>query len=350
MSCRLFCAALLLLLACSRSVWAGCPTGPGTLGLAIPFAELTDRAHGSLEAKFAAFAAAGARWVRTDVWWDHVQPYPQRSMDWSILDRVTAAARRHGICLLGVLQGLPDWVAHSGSVAAPANRAAYARFVGAAARHFAGRILAWEIWNEPNLSDPWGGPSDAAAYTRLLAAAYRAIHNAAPDAVVVSGGLSPAPASASGHIGAVAFLQQMYAAGAAPVSDAIGFHPYSWPLLPKDRVPWNGWQIMASELRAVMVKHNDAAKQIWITEYGAPTAGGREAVSPVMQAAMLRQAEMLAREAPWAGPLLWYSWRDRGGRLQDTENWYGLIDPLGNPKPAFNVYRDLGVGTRARSR
>src|SRR5581483_4572886 len=110
-------------------------------------------------------------------------------------------------------------------------------FMGALAAYLKGRVVAYELWNEPNLSGEWGGqPPNPEAYARLLLAAYPLIKAADPNALVVSAGL----ASTGGDGGATAlndvdFLSRLYAAGARNSFDVLGSHPYGFASAPATR-------------------------------------------------------------------------------------------------------------------
>ena len=41
----------------------------------------------------------------------------------------------------------------------------------------------------------------------------------------------------------------------------------------------------------------------------------------------------------WAGPLLWYSYRDRGTDAGDREDWFGLRRDDGSAKPGLVTFR-----------
>ncbi|RAI59627.1 carbohydrate-binding domain-containing protein [Roseicella frigidaeris] len=316
----------------------------GSLGFATPLGELSTLSDDQLAAKLADYKATGATWLRTDFWWDLVKPTASGGYDWSTVDRVVAAANAQGLKVIGELLGLPSWVQNGGGVAA--NVSAYGDFAKAAAQHFGDQVNYWEIWNEQNLSGFWGGQPDAAAYTQILKAAYTAIKSVDGNDFVISGGLSPAPDSGSGWQSAVSFLQQMYANGAEAYFDALGFHPYSWPLMPNDTASWNGFQIMQSGIRSLMVANGDADKQIWMTEFGAPTDGGSGAVSEADQATMLQQAITFQQNTSWAGPLLYYSYQDRGSGSwsgYSTESFFGLVHTDGSHKAAYDVFKNGAV-------
>ncbi len=76
----------------------------------------------------------------------------------------------------------PQWETGSSNPAMPpSNPADYARFAGAMAKRFAGRVAAWEIWNEEDASLWWASGPDPAAYTALLKAAYPADQSRRPE-------------------------------------------------------------------------------------------------------------------------------------------------------------------------
>jgi hypothetical protein len=63
---------------------------------------------------------------------------------------------------------------------APTSTEEYAEFAGLVAERYAGKVSAYEIWNEPNTYVYWAPKPDAAAYTELSQAAYPAIKAADP--------------------------------------------------------------------------------------------------------------------------------------------------------------------------
>ena len=325
---------------------AAVPSPGPVLGIATGLDALRWQDGLDLRAELADYARLGARWLRTDLNWSVVQAAGPDSYDWSVMDRIVALAHEQGLQVLPVVGSTPDWAwVDPDQPSAPADAEDFADFLTAAVeRYRPAGIRAWEVWNEPNMAGFWPPEPDPAAYARLLRAAHEAIERADPGAIVVAGGLASAPQTDSegtvDHYGAVAFLEALYAEGAGGSFDALGFHPYSHPLMPGDPEPWNGWRLMAGPIRDVMAAHGDAGKPIWITEYGAPThAGG--GVSEARQAEMLVEAWRLAEGYPWAGPLFWYSYRDLGADPADPEDWFGLVRRPGEPKPAYEAFRDL---------
>lgn len=310
-----------------------------------------------LAADLQAIAATGARWIRVSFDWNSVQPTtgdPTQS-HWSAEDRVVDAARAHGLQILGLAAYTPPWARQPATTCPaqtqycpPARASDYAAFVSAAATRYAPLgVHTWEIWNEPNW-DPWwasaSGP-DAGAYVSLLQAAYAAIHRADPSATVVSGGLAP-----HGDLGAnpndprhpVNFLKAMYAAGAKGSFDVLGTHPY--PPLPyapdSGTIGWNAL-LYAQTLHDVMAANGDGSKQLWGTEWGAPTGTSSMSVSEASQATYMGTEYKVWQSYAFAGPLFTHEIRDESN---DATNWsqnLGLEHFDGTAKPALTALRNL---------
>ncbi len=88
-------------------------------------------------------------------------------------------------------------------------------------------------------------------------------------------GLAPTDTS-NGNIAPLDFFSQFANQGGISLVDAIGDHPYSYPVPPAYNAGWNAWQQMTSSspsIESILVAYGAASKKIWITEYGAPTNG-----------------------------------------------------------------------------
>ena len=214
-------------------------------------------------------------------------------------------------------------------------------------------ISAWEIWNEPNNEGFWMPAPDPTAYTQLLKATYPAIKDTDPSAIVLSGSLGPSDGQPS-SIAPVTYLSGMYSAGAHGYFDVLGYHPYSYPDLPltvTPGAPGHDGRLPVS-IRSVMAANGDTNKQIWITEYGAPTngsgptettadyglVGSNSHVNDQLQADMLKQSTQQYESIPWLGNYFWYSYKDLGSNPSDTGDHFGLLTYSGNQKPAYSAF------------
>ena len=79
----------------------------------------------------------------------------------------------------------------------------------------------WEVWNEPDNNLFWKPAPNPREYADLLKTAYKAIKEADPSALVLSGGVSG---------NAVPYLDAVVAAGGRDAFDILAIHPYAVPL------------------------------------------------------------------------------------------------------------------------
>lgn len=313
---------------------------PGELGLSTPLGDLLGSSTAEMNAELADYAKLGVKWIRTNIWWDVAQPKNDGTFNWEPMDRAVKAASAYGIKIIGELVGTPSWV--DGHFTSGYSQAAFANYAKAAAEHFGSSINYWEIRNEPNMAGVT--PAD---YVKILKGAYAAIKGVDSSDMVISGGLSATPFTGNGLYGAADFLKGIYDNGGKDYFDAVGYHPYTYPLMPKDPSFWNGWQIMEDGIRGTMVANGNSGKQVWMTELGAPTAGGANAMTQAQQAEILQQAHDIAAGYSWAGPIMWYSYQDHGGSQYDYENWFGMITPNGEHKLVYDTYKAIANGGSA---
>jgi hypothetical protein len=306
---------------------------------------IQDESTPELTRDFDAISGSGAHWIRMDVNWDVVQRAGPTSYNWAPFDGVVRAARGHGLEVLATVLYTPPWARPAGTSAntPPSAIADYAAFARAAALRYAPLgVHAYEIWNEPNSSSFWAPRADAARYTEMLAAAAAAIRAVDPKAFIVTGGTSPA-LDQGGNIAPVTFLKEIYAHGGKAAFDAVGHHPYCWPAMPGDAEWWSAWHQMSgtpTSLRSVMAANGDSGKEIWATEFGAPTDGPSGSfVGEDAQARMVTRAYDLFKSYSWAGPLFWYAARDLGTSRGTRENFFGLLHNDFTPKPAYAAFR-----------
>jgi VCBS repeat-containing protein len=255
---------------------------------------------------------------------------------WSAVDRMVNSANARGMSVIGILNSPPDWAMVPGSPSLggpPADPAEYAEFTGMVATRYAGKVSAYEVWNEPNYYVFWQPTPDAAAYTEILKAAYAAIKAADPNATVVAGGIAATPDSGTQMVSAVRFVTEMYEAGAAGYFDALSFHPYHYYV----KFSQGGGMAsspltMVNAIHDVMVANGDGNKKIWATEYGEPSSLGGDAV----QAAYIDDFLRTWRNLDYAGPAYIHTVRDYFS-LDPIAASFGVYNADWTPKPAAGV-------------
>jgi hypothetical protein len=308
---------------------------------------------------------AGFGWVKQQVRWADVERTPGEP-DWAPLDAVVAGAAAANLRLLFSVVTAPAWSRADGRTDGPPDDlAGLAAFLTQLAGRYAGGVHAYEVWNEQNFSREWGGGRlDAGAYVELLEAAYPAIKAADPAATVLSGALAPTgfndPAVA---IDDVVYLEQMYAhrdGALRHACDAIGAHAGGYNNPPDDTptrrsVRHARFNNHASfffrrieQLREVMLRAGDAAKKLWVTEFGWSTANAAPGyeygadVTEAEQARYLVRAFELARSYGWVeGMFVWNLNFQQVVPPTDEKFPFGILRPDGSSRPAFTALKGM---------
>jgi hypothetical protein len=299
----------------------------------------------------------GVGWVRFDLDWKRIQPDRNGALRFASYDRLIDALGEAGVKTLVVVYNAPSWAngGHADDFFPPADAGLFAAFAGEAAARYRGKVAAWEIWNEPNISRFWKPGPDPRAYARLLRASARSIHRSDPAAVVMTAGLSQV-GDGPGQVPVSAFINDVYQEIGRSDFDAVGAHPYTAPETPllQGANNWARTWWALGGLRAVMTRYGDADKPIWATEFGAATFGDDtlRRVSEARQAELLRSA-FANLPATGSGPLFWYNLRDfcsyANGR--SNECYYGVQRSDGSAKPAYHTLQTVSACiSQARAR
>ncbi len=302
----------------------------------------------ALDRRLDEYAALGVQWARFQVIWADVQRGGPDSYDWSHHDGLVQGLQKRGIKALAVLGTSPGWAQRalgcSGDTCAPTYPAQFGAFARTVATRYAGRVAAWEVWNEPNIVVFYRPQPDPIAYTALLKSVYPAIKGADPGTTVLVGGPAPAVTTTDSTglttaINPVSFMQDLYNLGGQGYFDAVGWHPYSYPAMPRGADPGSTW-VQMDGVRGLMSAHGDGGKKIWATEFGAHTDPMAEGyLSEAQQAAYFAIGIDLWRGYRWAGPMIIYQLRDRGTDIGDRENFFGLERADGSHKPSYAAVR-----------
>ena len=272
--------------------------------------------------------------------WAGVEPL-NGVYNWSIVDYMVNAAYKRNMGVLGVLNSTPRWAVTPGQpaiAAPPANTQAYADFAAQVAKRYAGKVSAYEIWNEGNTGTLWAPQPNPVAYTRMLQAAYPAIKAADPNATVVAGGFISVADYGNVAVNPVRYVQQMYAAGAKGNFDAISFHPYQFTL-PFTQGPTTGPYANISPrgqlalIHQTMVANGNGNKLIWASEYVEPTSVASEAT----QASYIQNFLNGWSKISYAGPPFIYTTEDRNSASTSANDTFGLLRDDWSRKPAANV-------------
>lgn len=324
------------------------PTSDPNLPFRVPRlgvnANLEQYSADTLESQLALMEANGIVWVRQFAYWNEIEPL-SGTFNWDTWDRLAAAFARHNqLRLIAVLMNTPSWARYDpeeSHTSPPADNALFARFAGEFAKRYGHIIDHYQIWDEPNLRDTWGGldpnPSD---YASLLAITYGLIHSMDSNATVIVAALAPTTEFGPHNINELQYLRDLYAAGARPYFDAVAGKPYGFNSSPLDRTvddsSLNFSRIVA--IREMMVEQGDSHKAVWAMNWGwnhlpedwigRASIWGEVSLAQQIQYTLL-SIDRVEREWPWLAGMVIQHWQPDAD-LDDPIWGFSLLQPDGN--------------------
>jgi hypothetical protein len=280
-------------------------------------------------------ADAGFRWVRMDFVWAVTEKERGR-YDFSSYDRLMSELDAHGIRALFILDyGNPLYTADK-AVRTEQARQAFARWAVAAAKHFAGRGILWELFNEPNVPLFWPPKPNVNEYIALAQTVSRAWRAEVPNEKLIG----PATWGLDFE-----FLDPVLKSGLLDHWSAVSVHPY------RQTNP----EIVADEY--CLLRETIARYKTTSTSREIPIISGEWGYSSVWRGMNEQiQGELLARQfltniANGIPISIWYDWRDDGPDPREPEHHFGLVrhrhfparTPIYDPKPAYHAARTLNT-------
>ncbi len=286
-----------------------------------------------MDSEFEAMSAAGVAWVRCDFAWSDLEPV-QGAWNFAGSDAVVEKAEANGVEVLGILAASPLW-ANGGNAwnYPPTDVEAWSNYARTVASRYAGRVAAWEIWNEENIHAFWQPEPDANHYVDLLAAASPEIRAADPDATIVMGGVA-----GLGYD----YLEQCLSLGAADYVDAVAYHPYAETIgmegqPEEDLLRPKEWlcRVLVELVHGLVAIYTTRDLEVWITEVGWTTcAETPPGVDENTQAAYMLRT-LINYATTDVDRVIWFSLRDT--LLNDWDR-YGLLSHAFLPKPSYCYY------------
>ena len=286
-------------------------------------------------------AAAGFRFIRMDFGWAGIERQ-KRQYSWSEYEELLSNLDQRGMRAVFILDysnplyeeqvTSTNPLTHqshqtTASPQHPQSVAAFARWAAAAAEHFHGRHVLWELWNEPNI-DFWSPKPDGHQYTTLALRACQAIRQADPQATIIGPATSTFPWD---------FLETFLSSGVLDYLDGVSVHPY--------REPRRGPETATADyqrLRQLIERYAPANKKqklpILSGEWG--YSSWERGVSLDTQAAFLARQQLinLLNGVPLS---IWYDWKNDGNDPKENEHNFGTVTSELQPKPAYTAVQTL---------
>ncbi|MFN8525934.1 MAG: cellulase family glycosylhydrolase [Chloroflexota bacterium] len=286
---------------------------------------------------------AGAQVFRNTLSWAQLEPSQKGTYSTgyvAFIDQTVSQAEQNGLKVIFGLGGSPCWASadpnkNCGSSSykywyPPTNANDYGDAMRFLVQRYGNRVVAWEVWNEPNLSQFWGGATpDAAKYVQLV----KATRAKNPTAFILAGSLSSTVTT---------YLTQMYDAGLTAADyNALALHPYVW----MDPAPGGspddcGYLPMSFKcgvpnMRSIMLNRGDPRGEIWFTEFG----WSAELVDEATQATYLQRAYEITAGWSYVKAAVWYVLRDEVAT--DKECCFGLYRLDGTSKPVAVAFQGV---------
>ena len=301
--------------------------------------EVLDRHGFDPSRTYGYLAELGVKWARCQTGWCRCEREPGK-YDFTWLDEVVESLRQIGIqpwfCLsYGNRLYIPEadetavgWA----PIYSEKAQTAWVQFTRAIAEHFRDRVLHWEIWNEPNITQFWKPEKpNPADYVRLVSISAPEIRRQIPNAVIIGGAFAGMP---------VDFLHQCLLSGLGRWVDRISFHPYR-------PVPEANYAVELSNVRKLLADFNPQLL-LWQGENGCPSVGGPESTGALanLEWDETRQAKWLLRriliDLHFELELTSYFHTVDLVGYRGKTNFKGLLRGIDyTPKPAYFAYRNL---------
>jgi hypothetical protein len=309
---------------------------------------------------------AGFNWAKHQVEWIAVETAPGQ-YDWTELDNIINTDTGAGLNVMVSVQHAPQFLRGPASGLMPADPSTYQRFLQAMASRYAGKIKAYELWNEENLAREAGpGNVNPATYLPLLKAGYAGVKAGDAAAQVFLGALSPTGANQPGvSMDDLEYLKGLYALNGGEVRnyyDVLAAHlsgfsnpPDCTPATPQCSLSgaWNTDPSFFAFYR--LGQYHDALvaagddKKIWLTEFGYDSSDvavpGYEYstfVSEDAQARFLVQAFQIARQTSYIGGVMVWNLNYQAVVPKSDEKWgFSVLRGDWSARPAFTALASM---------
>ncbi len=309
----------------------------------------------------------GFNWIKQQVQWADTE-LPQGVYHWDELDRIVNDTHNAGINLMLSVVRTPAWATASGT-GLPDNPQDFENFMQVLSARYAGRVQAYEIYNEENLGSETGADHwHPEKYALLLKAGFLGTRAGDPTAVVISGALTPTGVYNDAAVEDTWYLDQLYQWNNGEVRnyyDVLGSHPYGYwnppdamyPVKqPSDQTPATEYKNHGSfyfrrieDQRAVMERHGDGAKQVWVTEFGWCSDQRPDGYGECIHNSLQDQADYTVRafqmgqqNYPWMGVM--FLWNLNFSTFQE---WYtgpshfSILNPDWSPRPVYWALKNM---------
>ncbi|MCS6950354.1 MAG: glycoside hydrolase family 5 protein [bacterium] len=312
--------SLLLMIVFTTVAWAPPqvvpePVVPAPFGVNIHFTRAPER-------ELELLREGGFRTVRMDLFWHEIEKQ-KGAYDFSDYDVLVRDMTARGIRILFILDYSNQFYDEGVAPYTDEGRAAFARYVEAAVKRYAGKGILWEIWNEPNIYPFWRPKPNVEDYAQLAHVVIDTIRRVAPGEFIVAPASSGFPWEFFETLGQRGVLQRL---------DAVTVHPYR-PHHP---------ETAGADYRRLRLLLDRYSPRKYL-----PILSGEWGYSDIWTGMdMQKQARYLVRQ--WLTNLthdvflsIWYDWKNDGEDPKEPEHHFGTVYHDLRPKPAYLATKTL---------
>jgi hypothetical protein len=317
---------LAVLLLCSGAMGGElvAPALPGGLGVNIHF---TQPRAGEMKM----MREAGFRFVRMDFDWGRTEK-EKGKYNFVAYEGLMKELDANGMRAVFILDYVNPLYDDGKSPYTDDGRNAFAKWAAEGVKHFKGRGILWEMYNEPNISQFWHPTANVDDYVKLAVEVGKAIRAAAPDEFYIGPAMSTID---------VPFLEKCLQGGLLEYWSAVSVHPYRQDAPESVEEDYR-------KIRLMIRQYAPKGKQVPILsgEWGYSSAWG--GFDPDKQGNMLPRQWLtnVMNEVPLS---IWYDWHDDGPDAKEAEHHFGTVlneyhegrDPVYDAKPAYLAAKTL---------
>ncbi len=285
----------------------------------------------NLELEAMAAGLCGAKMMRTDIYWERIQPKPD-VWNFSRMDDVIDEFGKNGIEVQGIYCYLPQWATAKewkplnpkGKGKSRPDYELWRTFIAKTAERYRGKMRYVEVWNEPDLLG--FANFSATEYINMMKIAYTETKKNDPEMKVLTGGFAGMPPATSTARQVEPDLIPRTLTEGKGFYDVFAFHGHG---------PFSGYRTQIEKL--IKMCEDLKVETPWFAN---ETAISSIYVGELTQATTLFQKLLYS----WARGSIGYNWydlRNDGFDPQENEHNFGLITNDFYPKAAYGAYNML---------
>lgn len=262
---------------------------------------------------------AGFTTVRVDLYWNKVEKN-KGIYDFSQYDELVNELDRNKVDILFILDYSNSLYDNGLAPYSDYGRKAFSNFAKEAARHYKGKQIIWEIWNEPDI---WHSHINADNYYKLAMNVITAIRSVDKNAFIVAPALSSLDYNYLNYLGKNNLFKYI---------DAVSLHLYRANTPETVIGDYNKIEDLINKY-----PHKENIK-IFCSEWGYSTTW--EGIDETKQAQYCVR-EYLTNLMCGTNLTIWYDWKDDGTDKNNQEHNFGCVYNDLTPKMAYYAISTL---------